>query len=302
MIKTAYCKINLTLEILGTRRNDGFHDLKSVMHKIPFGDVISLEAREGTGIVNFGCDKEGICPKEKNLAYLAATEYIKYFESKNQEGKSLDVDIFLRKCVPTGAGLGGGSADAACVLDMLNAIVGAADKECIEKMAQKLGSDVVFCLDEYKSAYCTGRGEKCENTYTLPPDTSIVLAKPAESLNTSGIYKAYDEMFPENYEKNNSDEMLFALAEKNTEKIANFCVNDFESVCIPRLPVIKDGIEKMKSLGAYASRMSGSGSAVYGLFCNEVKAEECEKAFPKSEYECVKCFSAEDFKKMYSGE
>lgn len=300
MLRTAYCKINLTLEILGKARNDGFHDIKSVMHKIPFGDRISLEVKNGSGVINFACDRKDLCPTEKNLAYLAAAEYMKEYEKI--EKKRFDVDIFLEKRVPAGAGLGGGSADAACVLDMLNATFEALDESGLEKTAARLGSDVVFCLDRYKSAYCSGRGEICKSIDVLPSGTCVVAAKPAESLNTSGIYRAYDEVFPENYEKNNSDMMISALAEKNAEKIARLCVNDFENVCIPRLEKIDDTITAMKTFGAYAAQMSGSGSAVFGLFDEKKLCEKCKNALSEGEYDCVEIFSPEDFEKMYMGE
>ena len=119
MIKTAYCKINLTLEILGTKRNDGFHDLKSVMHKIPLGDIIKIELSEGNGKIFLDCN-EDVCENENNLAFLAAKAYIEEYNKVRKP--DVDVHITLTKITPTGAGLGGGSADAACVLDMLSAL------------------------------------------------------------------------------------------------------------------------------------------------------------------------------------
>ncbi len=299
MIKTAYCKINLTLEILGTKRGDGFHDLKSVMHKIPLGDIVEMTVKQGEGNVSLNCSDD-VCDSEQNLAYLAAKAYIAEYE---KTGKAdFDVCINLTKVTPTGAGLGGGSADAACVLDMLYCLVGGVDEAQIEKLAACLGSDVVFCLEKYKCAYCTGRGEICRSIDTLPENTCIVIAKPSESLNTKGIYKSYDELYGDDYGKSFTDSMEDALKKSDAKKIAHLCVNDFEKVCIPRLEEIAQIKEKMIELGAYVSMMSGSGSAVFGLFENEAECMKCEKALKNSGLTEVFAFTARDFKKMYIGE
>ena len=268
MIKTAYCKINLTLEILGTQREDGFHDLKSVMHKIPLGDRISLETKSGEGRIFFECS-ENVCSNEENLAYRAAKAYIDEYE-KSQKA-DFDVFIQLTKITPTGAGLGGGSADAACVLDMLEGILGALGEKRVEEIAAALGSDVVFCLERYKCAYCTGRGEICRSIETLPKNTCIVIAKPNESLNTKGIYKSYDEMYGNDYSKELSDRMEKALAQESIKEISKCIINDFEPVCIPRLEEIGKIKDKISLFGSYACMMSGSGSAVFGFDVSEDK-------------------------------
>ncbi len=296
MIKTAYCKINLTLEILGTRRNDGFHDLKSIMHKIPLGDVVELDVKKGEGCIFFSCDTD-VCVNEDNLAYRAAKAYL------DECGKNdVDVYITLRKVTPTGAGLGGGSADAACVLDMLTTAIGQVSEQTVEKIASGLGSDVVFCLEKYKCAYCTGRGEKCRSINTLPRNTAIVIAKPLESLNTGGIYKSYDALFGDDYTKCNSDLMEKALEKGDIAEISRLCTNDFESVCIPRLDKIAVLKDKIAFCGAYASKMSGSGSAVFGLFDNDGAALRCKEALAKDGFCEVFSFTSEDFLKMYKGE
>lgn len=299
MKRTAYCKINLTLEILGTRRNDGFHDLKSIMHKIPLGDEIELVAGHGSGKITLFCDSD-VCDVCDNLAYKAAKMYIERY--KQNTGKNADVEIKLTKITPTGAGLGGGSADAACVLDMLEIeLGGVSDKETLE-MAEKLGSDVPFCLERYTSAVCTGRGEMCQNTARLPDGVCIVVAKPAQSINTKGIYAEYDKAFGDDYSKSKTEEMQKALENGNLSEIAKYIMNDFEYVCIPRLPEIETIKKEMIKLGAVSSSMSGSGSAVFGLFDDENKCKECGKALKEQGCKDVFCFFDEDFKKMYNAE
>lgn len=299
MKRTAYCKINLTLEILGTKRNDGFHDLKSVMHKIPLGDVIEICAKEGVGDISFYCDSD-VCDAKDNLAYRAAEMYLEAY--KNNTGKNADVEIKLSKVTPTGAGLGGGSADAATVLDMLSAELGGVLAEETLKMASKLGSDVPFCLERYISAYCTGRGEICRNIDTLPDGTCIVVAKPNEGINTKGIYGEYDKKFGDDYSKSKTDEMEKALSGKDLSRVAKMLVNDFESVCIPRLPEIEEIKKLMIENGAVCSQMSGSGSAVFGLFDKQNAAVGCHEALKKANLKEVYVFNDSDFQKMYKGE
>lgn len=299
MIKTAYCKINLTLEILGTKRGDGFHDLKSVMHKIPLGDVIKIELTQGEGNLFLDCN-EDVCENQNNLAYLAAKAYVDEYR-KNKE-ITCDIYITLTKVTPTGAGLGGGSADAACVLDMLSRLLCGVDDKTVTEIASRLGSDIVFCLEKYKCAFCTGRGEICENIDVLPKNTSIVIAKPNESLNTKGIYKSYDERYGDDYSKCGSEKMRHALKACDKTGIKESFVNDFEALCIERLPEIGVVKEKIASFGAYVSAMSGSGSAVFGLFDDEEKCLECKKMLCDMGLSEVFAFTPKDFEKMYKGE
>ena len=299
MKQTAYCKINLTLEILGTKREDGFHDLKTVMHKIPLGDIIELEAVSGSGKITFSCDSD-VCAPEDNLAYRAAEMYLETY--RKNTSRDADVSIKLEKVTPTGAGLGGGSADAATVLDMLfKALGGVSEKETLG-MAERLGSDVPFCLERYLCAYCTGRGEICRNIDVLPKGSCIVVAKPKESINTKGIYGEYDRHFGDDYSKSESDRMEEALGKASLSDITSFMVNDFEHVCIPRLPEIADIKKKMLLLGASGSMMSGSGSAVYGLFDDEKKCKACFDALKAEGLTEVNFFNDNDFAKMYKGE
>lgn len=299
MKRRAYCKINLTLEILGTRRNDGFHDIKSVMHKIPLGDIIELSAEEGEGKIFFSCDSD-VCDPKDNLAYRAAECYLE--EYRKNTGENADVVIKLEKVTPTGAGLGGGSADAAVVLDMLRDILGGVSDEKVLDLASRLGSDVPFCLGRYMSAYCTGRGEICRSIDTLPKNIYLIIAKPEESINTKGIYGEYDIKHGDDYSKKATDSMEIALKEANLACIAECLMNDFEEVCIPRLPEI-DTIKKMMlEAGAVCSQMSGSGSAVFGIFEREEEAEICAESLKKHGLTQVYIFTPCDFEKMYKGE
>ena len=299
MKRTAFCKINLTLEILGTKRGDGFHDLRTVMHKIPLGDIVEIDVKSGNGTIELSCDSD-VCKNEDNLAYRAAKVYLDAYNVR--VGKNADVFIKLSKVTPTGAGLGGGSADAATVLDMLHLLLGGVTEENVLDMAKSLGSDVPFCLARYMSAYCEGRGELCRSIDVLPDGTCLVVAKPLESINTKGIYGEYDKMYGDDYSKSVSDEMEKALKDANLLEIGKLVVNDFESVCIPRLPEIDTIKKKIMSFGAVACQMSGSGSAVFGLFDDKTRCIECCEGLKNDGLCDVFAFTDEDFKKMYKGE
>ncbi len=298
--KTAYCKINLTLEILGTKRNDGFHDLATVMHKIPLGDIITVETAESReNKVELICDTP-VCEPADNLAYRAAESYLSAY--KNAVGKSANVKIGLSKITPTGAGLGGGSADAACVLDCLYETLGGISKEELPDIASLLGSDVPFCLERYTCAFCSGRGEICREISRLPDGICAVIAKPSEGINTKGIYGEYDKKHGDNYSKSNSSHMEKALSSGNLFAISGYLVNDFEEVCIPRLPEISVIKNVMVKNGAVMSQMSGSGSAVFGIFENESSAKGCFDKLVSSGLTEVFLLTENDFKKMYKGE
>lgn len=300
MKKTAYCKINLTLEILGTKRDDGFHDIKTVMHKIPLGDIIGISCdKKGKGNITLVCDSD-VCKNEDNLAYKAAKMFLEAYSQKT--GESADIHINLSKITPTGAGLGGGSADAAAVLDILRKELGKVSDEETLFMAEKLGSDVPFCLERYMCAYCTGRGEICRSIDTLPKGTCIVVAKPVEGINTKGIYGEYDKAFGDNYSKTASDKMEKALSEGNLAAVTGCMTNDFESVCIPRLPEIDVIKNEMFLSGSAGCMMSGSGSAVYGLFDSTDTAKKCFESLKSNGLVEVFMFTDEDFEKMYKGE
>ena len=299
MKRTAFCKINLTLEILGTKRGDGFHDVKSVMHKIPLGDEIEISLSDGEGKVDFFCDSD-VCSPEQNLAYRAAVSYLEEF--KKNTGKSKNVAISLRKITPTGAGLGGGSADAACVLDMMKELLDGVSDEKVLDIASSLGSDVHFCLKRYMSAVCTGRGEICRSIDTLPEGTCIVVAKPKESINTKGIYAEYDKKHSDDYTKQSTDKMEKALLSADLAEVAKYVMNDFEEICIPRLYEIEKIKSRMCRLGAVCSQMSGSGSAVFGLFDKEDRAKLCFDELKKDGLCEVYFFVDDDFRRMYKGE
>lgn len=272
MKKIAYAKINLTLEILGNNRPDGFHDIKSVMHKINLGDEIEITPRTD-GKINFICSDSTLCSAEQNLAYRAAKAF---FDEYKHISDLFGADITLTKITPSGAGLGGGSADAACVIDMLTTLFPGVSEEKCDEICKELGSDVLFCREKYTCALCEGRGEIITPVQQLP-ECFILIAKPVQSLNTAGIYSEYDKVFGQDYSKNTSEKLISCLSQVSLLGVCENLVNDFESICISRLGEISVIKEQMLINGALGAQMSGSGSAVFGIFDNAKKLSLCRQ-------------------------
>ena len=258
--KKAYAKINLTLEILGTKRNDGFHDIASVMMKAQnLYDEIELTLTESG--INVFCDKD-VCEAKDNLAYKAAEKYISLYEKKI--GKSFGADIFIKKNIPMGAGLAGGSSDAAAVIDGLCDLAGNITDQEKHEIAASLGSDIPFCLEKHSVALCEGRGEIITD---LPEIRGIEIKfiHPKTPLFTKGIYSEYDKEYGDDYSKSKSRDMAKLISENaDAGKIFGLMCNDFQSICVKRCPEIAEAVKLLENEG-YASQMSGSGSAVFGI-------------------------------------
>ncbi len=254
----AYAKINLTLEIIG-KRADGFHDIASVMHKIPLCDDVSLDVTEGDVGIVFACDRD-VCPPEKNLAYRAAELFLR------QTGLRRKVAVTLRKHIPAGAGLAGGSTDGAAVLDLMNEACGRPlSEQELETLAAGLGSDVPFCLAHHTCALCTGRGEIMTE---LPALTGVrfYVACPRKELSTAGIYGEYDRLYGEGGKEKENSRRMASLLQKGVDvrEILALMINDFQPLCEAKCGEIAVLCDSFRQKGYYA-QMSGSGSSVFGI-------------------------------------
>lgn len=271
--KKAYAKINLALEII-SRRDNGYHDIRTVMHKISLCDDITVEFGSGSGVSVF-CDTDVLCKSEENLAYKAATSYYEKCAEKKLPVHS--VKISIKKRIPFGAGLGGGSADCACVLDLLNQKEKALDDTELFDIAQRLGSDVPFCLDRYTCAYACGTGTELTALDGLNRDLYVLITKPDVFFETKSIYSMYDSTQNPFGDKQNSLEIKRVIEGKSESDIFSLFVNDFEKVAFSLsedVKVIKNTISKY----ANAALMSGSGPSVYGLFSDKSSLEKAKIA------------------------
>ena len=262
----AFAKLNLTLDVLG-KREDGYHDLQSVMQTVSVRDDIEIDV--GTGKPwKLVCDKEGIPCDERNLAWKAAKVYCDTMK-KDPDG----LEIRITKRIPSGAGIGGGSADAAAVLRALNEHYGnPLSIMALAELGAQVGSDVPFCV-VCGTAMCEGRGERIRKLPDMP-DCIIVVCKPEFSVSTPELYKKIDEVTIANRPDNRA--MESALLAGDLEKVAHGLCNVFDPV------VTADHLELnyIKSIfhqyGAVGSQMTGSGSACFAIVSEfEVAAVIC---------------------------
>ena len=274
---SAPAKINLTLKITGLRE-DGYHLLESVMQGVSLADTLILETVP-SGIL-LSCTKSHIPTDEKNLCHKAAR---KYFEAAGIDG---GVKIHLIKCIPDGAGMGGGSSDAAAVLKGLKALYPSDVDLC--EIAASIGADVSFFL-QGQTQLCSGVGEVME-PLSLPQKAilSCVITKPAQGLSTPEIYKRYDQSGSE-FSKPMSPAEREKLERGDLSALFSLHCNDLELPAISALPEIALHKETLLSLGADCAMMTGSGSAVFGLFLDEQRARACEKALRESGQETYFC-------------
>ncbi len=274
-------KINLCLDVVGIRE-DSYHSIESVMQCVTFGDDVTVSKTDREGI-SLDCSDKSLPTVEKNLAYKAAFEFYEYIDEVPS------VAISLVKHIPDKAGLAGGSADAAAVLRALNSLTEAhlSDEE-LRKIAENIGSDVIFCVSSDPS-FVTGRGEIIEECKSLP-DCAILLAKGISGVQTKGAYKRLDDTYGDYSSRGKgASKCLDAMESGDLSAICDSMFNIFEDIVISDDPTVKALKEEIKAGGALASMMSGSGSAVFGIFDDEAKANETKSKLTEKGIWAVVC-------------
>ena len=266
----ANAKINLSLDVL-RRRENGYHDVELIFNEISLSDTVTVSLRDDKKIV-LTCDDMTLPTDERNIAYRSAELFFR--ESKTNYG----ADIDIKKRIPHGAGLAGGSADAAAVLKALNSLTGNPfSQEKLMEIGVSLGADVPFCIMG-GSALAEGIGEILTPLPKLEGIT-YVLAKPKESISTKWVY--------ENLNLNERPENLCvqAVAEGirrgDLEMIFKNAGNIMESVTAQKVPVITDIKRCFIENGAGISLMSGSGTTTFGVFKDAEKAEKAAQEVRK---------------------
>ncbi len=258
----AYGKINLTLDVTG-KREDGFHLLDTVMQSVSVWDEVEL-IPGGSGI-RLRCDRQYLPTDTKNTAYRAASLF---FQHCGMEGEGLTLS--LRKHIPTRAGMGGGSADAAAVLVGLDRLYETKlGLPVLLELGAKVGADVPFCI-QGGTCRCTGMGEILKPVSPLP-DCFLVICKPPTGMSTPRAYAVLDQ-YPLS-DKQATPQMLEALQAGELRQIGKSLGNRFdETMKLSQVRAIK---RLMLSAGAFGAMMTGSGSAVYGIFDKVEKAKRC---------------------------
>lgn len=266
MILFPNCKINLGLHIL-KRRPDGYHDIETVMVPVGLTDILEIVPAHNDEttltVTGNGVD----CPPEKNLV-------IKALRAVEQTvGRKLPVDIYLRKLIPDGAGLGGGSADAAFTIKGLNDLFTLGlDNETMASIASRIGADCPFFIYN-RPMLCTGTG-----TTMSPIDLDIdlkrlaaLIVKPADGVSTA---EAYAGVTPQTRQISVKSILSHPVNEWN-----HLLVNDFEASIFPKRPEIESVKQSLLDSGALYASMTGSGSAVFALFDSDKMADEAARDF-----------------------
>ena len=266
--ENAYAKINLGLDVL-RRREDGYHELCMVMQTVGLCDRVFLERTEDQGI-RLSADREGVPEDERNLAWRAAA---RLFDAYRLPG---GLRIRLEKHIPAAAGLAGGSADAAAVLRAMDRMYGLGMTEQeICAHALTLGADVPFCVLG-GTMLAEGIGEKLTRLPDLP-DCSVVIIKPDFDCYTKDIYGGLGISGVPAEAHPDMESVVRALRKGDLAGAAPFMKNILERPALKLHPEIAGIREDLAAAGAAVSLMSGSGSAVFGLFMNAAQAEGCLK-------------------------
>jgi len=251
MILFPNAKINLGLRITG-RRSDSYHNLESVFYPVGWTDVLEILPAETTSFRSTGLPIPG--EEATNLGLKA------YFLLKTDHALP-PVYLHLHKAVPIGAGLGGGSADAAFTLRGLNERfnLGLSD-ETLEGYARQLGSDCAFFVKN-RPRFCFGKGDEFEEIPLSLAGTWAVLVNPGIHVSTA---EAYAGVLPRR-----PDADLRTLLRQPRDTWRDAVRNDFEDSLLPRYPLIGEIKQQLYATGAFYASMTGSGSTVYGLFSQE---------------------------------
>lgn len=262
----AFAKLNLTLDVLG-KREDGYHDLQSVMQTISVRDDIEIDIGTGKPWC-LKCDKEGIPCDEKNLAWKAAKVYLDAMK-KDPDG----IEIRITKRIPSEAGMGGGSADAAAVLRALNRHYGEPlSIGALAELGAQVGSDVPFCV-VCGTAMVEGRGERLRKLPDIP-DCIFVICKPDFSVSTPELYKKIDQCTIGKRPDNRA--MESALLAGDLEKVCQNIYNVFDPVVTADHAELNYIKSLLHQYGAAAYQMTGSGSAVFAVVSEfEIAAVLC---------------------------
>lgn len=290
----APAKINWSLNILD-KREDGYHNIISLMHCIKLFDELTFESSDEIEIVS---DLD--IPLEENLVYKALLLL------KKRYSISKGARIILKKTIPTGAGLGGGSSDAAYTLLGLNKLwnLSLSREELIE-ISLKIGSDVPFFL-HCPICIVEGKGDIISPLH-IPISYTLLLVKPSIDISTSWAYGKIAES--RSYQRQNFEKKAFnreltkyqeyrdniklaykALSQKNIVQLKDLLKNDFEPIIITHFAVIGEIKEKLLQRGASIAMMSGSGSAVFGVYKDTQEALNASKGFRSFWHQVVETF------------
>jgi len=251
----AHAKVNLDLRVLGTRP-DGYHELRTVFQTIDLHDTLTALEKPGPFVLK--CRVPGVPLDDRNLVWRAGAAL---WKALGRAGEPADTLVTIEKAIPMQAGLGGGSADAAAALQILARLWGGAPLSLLREVAAGLGSDAPFFLSG-GTALGLGRGEEIYPLVDLPRHWTVVVLPPF-GVSTVEAYSWYDEDRAGGLREPRGDLQILPVPWPSR---AAQMVNDLEPPVIRRHPEIGSIKAALREAGAVAAAMSGSGSAVFGLF------------------------------------
>lgn len=269
LIIEAYGKVNLVLDVI-RKRNDGYHDINTIMQQIDLKDIVTIKDREKG--IKIECNNPEVPVDSSNLVYTA-------WEKMKEKAKiDRGVHIIIEKNIPVASGLAGGSTDAAAVLKGLNKLwkLNFSKKELMD-IGVSIGADVPYCIMG-GTALAEGIGEKLKILKSFS-NKLILLANPGISVSTAHVY---DSLRLDKIEKSPDMDMLVQAVENDDiYTLAKNMGNILEQVTVEEFSQIKTIKEDMIRYGALGSLMSGSGPTVFGLFDDEKKLVKCKEYLEK---------------------
>ena len=272
----AHGKINLGLDVLG-RRDNGYHDVRMIMQSVGLYDNVEIvnlgNSASGKPEIDIDTNLKYLPNNENNLAYKAAMLLMEEFYI------SKHIAIRIKKMIPVAAGMAGGSADAAAVLKGVNKLFGLGlSNEELKKRGVTLGADIPYCIDG-GTALSEGIGEILTPLPPMPP-CIILLVKPPINVSTKLVYEKLDSKEIEYHP--DIDGMIETIKAGDLVGMASKLGNVLQTVTEAEYPIITYIKEKMFSMGALNSMMSGSGPTVFGIFNDRAKAKEAYTFFKTS--------------------
>jgi 4-diphosphocytidyl-2-C-methyl-D-erythritol kinase len=272
--KLSHCKVNLVLNILG-RREDGYHEVETVMLPVRFCDRIIIEEAP-VGDLTLTCSEPSLPVDSGNLVYRAARRFL------DVSGVANGVRLRLEKRIPLAAGLGGGSGNAATTLVGLNELFDEPlSRETLLQLASELGSDVPFFLQE-QPALGTGRGERIQpiGQAAALNGLTLLLIHPGFGISTPWAYRELAR-FPAalNGEAGRAQRMVSALRQGSPQQVAAELYNSLEFPALKKYPVLRLYQDFLRSQGAFGALMSGSGSTTFALLRDIERGEQILERF-----------------------
>lgn len=269
----APAKINLYLDVV-SRRNNGYHDIESIMHTVSLSDVITVELTDSE--IKLSSNFPHVPTDERNIAYKAAKAFFERI------GSDRGANIHIEKHIPVSSGLAGGSTDAAATLKALNKLCGEPlTTEELLSLGGKLGADVPFCILG-GCALCEGLGEIMTPLPALS-NKILVITRGGEGVSTPKAYGMIDELYGEDVNRSHGDfeKAKTAITDNNFGALISASYNIFEEVILPVHTTAKKQKEILTENGAELVMMSGSGPSVFGFFKDTATANTAAAAIRK---------------------